>query len=524
MTSRRRPFPRPTARWFFGPWLAGAWLAVVAVWLVARVDAVGGRPLVLIYSDDPGIFDPHATSHPVAQAIFRHVCEPLFDEDAGGRIRGRLAEDGVRFDAAGRELSLRLRPGIRFQDGAPLDAEAVRASFARLQRLGVSPLVQDLRGVEITAGEDGRTVVFHLPRPDFEFVRLVLANPYAAIVSPRAVDGPGPGFVACTGPYRFVPQLYHPGQNLSLDRFDAYAWPPADATNRGPARIPRLRFDFVADREARLARLVTGDACVLSLSDPQVADIENRPGFRTYAATGGVTYLGFNFQRPRWQDLRARQAVAWAVDRAGLARLGAFEEADTPLAPNAVGYDPSLASHGYGHSLVQARSGLASAGIDLHDEIVLLTADSNSYRDLSAAVARQLAAVGLGQVRVRSVPRAEILAQRQDFDLLLFDYAWADYTALGIFLGAGPRNLLGYAQGDIAEMVAQARATADTLRREALLREAQARVLAQALWQPLVIRRITVAVRADCVQGERQSPSGELEFHDATTTGSGRSP
>ncbi|NIV34445.1 MAG: hypothetical protein GWN58_34790, partial [Anaerolineae bacterium] len=59
--------------------------------------------------------------------------------------------------------------------------------------------------------------------------------------------------------------------------------------------------------------------------------------------------------------------------------------------------------------------------------------ESNTYRELAAAVQQQLNAVGLSRVRVREVPRADILTQRQDFDLLLFDYAWGDYRALGIF-------------------------------------------------------------------------------------------
>ena len=41
--------------------------------------------------------------------------------------------------------------------------------------------------------------------------------------------------------------------------------------------------------------------------------------------------------------------------------------------------------------------------------------------------------------------------------------------------------------------------------------------LEQALWQPLLVRRITFAVDGTCVRGERQSPEGELLFHDADT-------
>lgn len=493
-----------------------AWLLATLGWLMGRSDGLGGRPLVIVWSDDPGDYDPHHTSHPIAQSVFSHVCEPLFYEDFDGAVRGLLAEDEVEYGDDGRRLTIRLRPGITFHDGVSLDAEAVQASFERLQRLSVSPLLNDLRDVTVTAQPDGRSVVFTLPEPDYEFIRLVLSNPYAAIVSPQAGEPAEPGFVACTGPYRFAPSLYRPGQSLSLVRYPDYHWSPTYFANQGAAHILQIRFAFETDRARRLELLLRGGGCVLSLSQGQVAPVAALPHFRLYEATGGVTYLGFNFQRMRWQDVRVRQAVALALDKDALTKLGPFLVADTPLAPNASGYNPQAAAFGYGYDPDRSQALLTQAGFDTDTEVVLLIPESNTYRELAALVRQQLQSVGL-RVRVREVPRADILTQRQDFDLLLFDYAWSDYTALGIFLGPGPRNLLNYPGGDVASLVAQARATADAGQRRQLVLEAQRIVLEQALWQPLLVRRITFAVDGTCVRGERQSPEGELLFHDADT-------
>lgn len=493
------------------------WLLVTLGWLVGRSEGFGGCPLVIVWSDDPGDYDPHHTSHPIAQTVFRYVCEPLFYEDLDGAVRGLLAEDDIEYGDGGRRLTVRLRPGLTFHDGLRLDAQAVQASFERLQRLGVSPLLNDLRAVTVTAQPDGRSVVFTLPAPDYEFARLVLSSPYAAVVSPQAGDPDRPGFVAGTGPYRFAPGLYQPGHSLTLVRYAGYHWPPAYFANRGAARIPQIRFLFEPERARRLDCLLSGEGCVLSLSQEQVAPVAALPRFRLYEATGGVTYLGFNFQRPRWQDVRVRQAVALALDKTALAERRPFLVAETPLAPNATGYDPRAAAFGYGYDPERSRALLAQAGFDAGSEVVLLIPESQTYRELAAAVRQQLEAVGLSRIRVREVPRADILTQRQDFDLLLFDYAWGDYTALGIFLGPGPRNLLNYSGGDVAGLVTQARTTADADQRQQLVLEAQRIVLEQALWQPLLVRRITFAVDGSCVHGERQSPTGELLFHDADT-------
>jgi peptide/nickel transport system substrate-binding protein len=427
-----------------------------------------------------------------------------------------LAEDEVEYGDGGRRLTVRLRPGIAFHDGTPLDARAVQASFERLQRLGVSPLLNDLRDVTVKAQPDGRSVVFTLPEPDYEFVRLVLSNPYAAIVSPQAGDPAKPGFVACTGPYRFAPDLYRPGKSLTLVRYQEYRWAPVYFVNREAAYIPQIRFIFEAERTKRLNLLLNGEGCVLSLSEEEVAPVVALPRFHLYEATGGVTYLGFNFQRPRWQDVRVRRAVALALDKTALAELGPFLVADTPLAPNTVGYDPRAAAFGYGYEPDRSRALLAQSGFDTEAEVVLLIPESNTYRELAAAVQQQLEAIGL-RIRIREMPRADILTQRQDFDLLLFDYAWSDYRALGIFLGLGPRNLLNYPGGDVSGLVRKARTTADPDKRQQFVLEAQRLVLEQALWQPLLVRRITFAVDGACVEGVRQSPEGQLLFHDADT-------
>jgi len=161
-----------------------------------------------------------------------------------------------------------------------------------------------------------------------------------------------------------------------------------------------------------------------------------------------------------------------ALDKSDLIQLGPFQVADTPLAPNATGYHADVAKFGYDYKPDLSKTALAQANFDFSTEVVLLIPESSTYRELVAVVQEQLESIDL-HVRVREVSRSDILTERQDFDLLLFDYAWGDYTALGIFLGPGPRNLLNYPSSDIADLVAQARATADFDRRQQLIIDAR---------------------------------------------------
>jgi peptide/nickel transport system substrate-binding protein len=430
-----------------------------------------------------------------------------------------LAEDDVYYSEDGQQVTVRLRPGITFHDGTPLNAAAVARSFSRLQTLGVSPLMPELQQILVTEQVDpsGLTILFTLPGPDYDFARLILTNAYAAIVS-APLDNSDPGFVACTGPYYFVPELYYPGKSLSLRRYLAYNWPPSYFTNQGAARIPEIQFLYETDRQKRFEMLLAGQGCVLSLSPGQASQLSNPPNSRLYDTLGGVTYLGFNFLKPHWQELNARQAVAMAIDKSVLAS-DLFLIAETPLSPTAIGYNPQLAASAYQYDPEQSRTLLANQS-DLEGEssITLLFPESATYREMAALIQEQLAAIGIEQVQLRETPRSDILTQRQDFDLLLFDYAWGDYTALEIFLGPTPRNLLHYSQGNVARLVRQARSASDEERRNDLIFQAQQIVLEQGIWQPLLIRRLELAVNHDCVRGERQLPDGRLVFHDATTS------
>lgn len=492
------------------------WLPLVSSWLLVRSDGVGGRPLTVIWSYDPGRFDPQQTTDPVAYSVFRHVCEPLFYEDFAGNIRGLLAEDQFNYSADGRHLFVYLRAGITFHDGAPLTAAAVQMSFQRLSHLGNSPLTSDLQGVTISVHNE-RLLQFSLPFPDYDFVRLVLSNPYAVIISPNTDTLKEPGFVACTGPYRFAPELYQPEQSVALVRYNAYQWPPAYFTNRGYAYIPQVQFLFQPDAEKRVDALLQGAGCLLSLDREQFERVAAEPHFQLYKASGGVTYLGFNFLQPRWQDERLRQAIVMAINKTSLAATGPFDVADTPLSRAMTGYDADAASYTYAYNLQQSRQQLQTLHFDPSAEIVLLLPQSNTYRRLAEAIVHDLAAVGINNVRLREAPRAEIASQRQQFDLLLFDYAWGNYTALAIFLGPGPRNLLSYPNGDVAELIQQSRMAATDEQRQSRLLAAQRIILEKAIWQPLVVRQLTFAVESRCIQGERQSPFGELLFHDAWT-------
>ena len=503
----------PSRRWTIGGFLIAA--AAIVAWFVFHIADLGGRPLTIAWGFDPAVYDPQRTSNPVAYEVFRHVCEPLFWEDQSGDLRGWLAEDDVAYSEDDRQLIIRLRPDIYFHDGEPLTPAAVVQSFRRLQTLQASPLTPLLDGVQFEALDDERSVRITLPIPDYEYPRRVLANAYSGILSPRTT--PETRFVACTGPYQFDQERYKPNQSITLPRFASYHHMLPEGDKPIKVRIPEVEILFEADAEQRLRQLENGRICVLSLDDPaEAAQLESEERFHTYNAWGGITYLGFNFLSPTWQNTDARRAVAQAVDSQALAISDAFVSADTIFTPPANGYNERAAAYRIPYNPAQSAALLSDLSPLQARRITLSAADSPIHRRFAQEIQGQLHAVGI-DVTVQAVPYAEIIAGRHAYDLLLFDYAWWDYTAVAAFLGPGPRNLLAYPESDAAELIFHALGTADAQARQDVLLQLQKLIADKVIWKPLVMRRLSVVVDGRCVQGEITTRFGELYFHTAAT-------
>lgn len=207
----------------------------------------------------PRSLDPlTARSYP-DEMIAAQIFEPLFSEVRGpqttgaGRVPGLAAVSPSRGE---RTWTIQLRPGVRFQDGTSLDADAVVANFDRwlLMRSGrrLLPAVRD-----VTAQSD-LTVRVRLTRPEAQF-RETLASRRLAVISPEAFSTTSPQAarvlfpeLAGTGPFRLGDR---DSRNLTLDANVTW-W--ATALSAGPA-LNQVVFTYLGTSEERLAAVEAGD-------------------------------------------------------------------------------------------------------------------------------------------------------------------------------------------------------------------------------------------------------------------------
>src|SRR5215469_13589845 len=105
--------------------IAAALVAVLAIALPAK-----SQSLRIGLQEDPDLLDPAQGGTFVGRIVFAALCDKLIDIDAGLTYRPQLAE-AWSWSADGKVLTLKLRSGVLFHDGTPLDAAAVKANLDR---------------------------------------------------------------------------------------------------------------------------------------------------------------------------------------------------------------------------------------------------------------------------------------------------------------------------------------------------------------------------------------------------------
>ena len=286
--------------------------------------ALAAQTLVVGMLTDPVSLDPHRATDLVSAAMVANVCEPLVRYRADGtRPQAALATTWASVD--GRLWTFTLREGVRFHDGAPLDADAVVANLEALRRTRAFP-----GRARAAWGRSSCRVVL---RPAQRRACWPRCRSRSSPCRARASCASGSTRPVGTGPFRLA--AARPGEvvldaNAALlgGRSAPAAGRVPPLPRRGARWRPRCwRARWTSPRRWAPARLD------LLHDDGQVA-LDSQTGLN-------IAFLSVNNERPPFADRRVRQAVARAIDRAALVRevLGGHgEPARNPLPPSIWGY------------------------------------------------------------------------------------------------------------------------------------------------------------------------------------------
>jgi peptide/nickel transport system substrate-binding protein len=362
---------------------------------VSRAAAQVPDPLVVAQGVDMQTGDPHKTTLTHAVNVLANLYDTLVWRDASLALKPGLALSWRAVDATTWEF--KLRPGVKFHNGEPFNAHAVKFSFERMLDPKTRwPGTGALRLIKSITVVDDLTVRFVTERPWPLMPRFL--GYYGAIVPPGYLAQQGEDALVRhpvgTGPYRFV-------RWVKDDRVELEANPDFWG---GRPRVPRVVFRAIPSESSRLAELLAGSVHLINLVPPELfkpiqdssrAKLVEGRSLSVYF----VIYNLVNIARDRpLADRRVRQALNHAIDRQAIV-ASIMHNVGRPVATFCtevmLGCDASVPPFAY--DAERARALLREAGYPNGFDFTITTT-SGAYpgdRDIALAVADQLGRVGM---------------------------------------------------------------------------------------------------------------------------------
>ena len=420
--------------------------------LLFPLPAVASGVLTIGLQLEPPVLDPTAAaSGAIAEVLFPTVYEGLVRIGPGWQLSPGLATfwevapDGLSY-------TFHLHPGVRFHDGTPFDASAVKFSLERAAApASPNPQHADFACISQVDTPDPLTAIVRLSRPCSGLLD-ALGLPGGVIVSPRsaATDVVNP---IGTGPFRFG--SWARGDSITLLRNPDY-WGT-------PAKSPVVKFRFIADPNAALDAVLSGGVDVYSAfpAPEAVARLEQNPGLKVDTALSeGKVILAINNRRAPFNNVLVRRALSYGIDRQAVIDA-AMDGFGAPIGSHYARQDPGYVdlTGEYPYDPAKARALLAQAGYP-HGFSTTIALPPVSYATRAGQViAAQLAAIGVQAklVQLDWVPWLTQVFGAHDFDLTIVNHVEPlDY---GIY--ANPDYYFGYNNPRYAALLAQLDATQD---------------------------------------------------------------
>jgi peptide/nickel transport system substrate-binding protein len=433
-----------------------------------------GGTLVYATGTDVLTLDPQFVTDVPTSRIVMHIHETLVKADEQGNMLPALAtswstsEDKLTW-------TFKLRQGVKFHDGTPFNAAAVKATFERIRDVATaSPRRSSLAAITEIKVVDDDTITLSTKEPFAPLLAQISAY-NLAIMSPTQVQKAGAKYreqPAGTGPFKL--KNWQPGERITLERNNDY-WgekPKLDA----------LETRVVPEDSARVLLLLGGEADVIaSVPTVMLKRLEGSSAVKVIKKTGYRTiYVGLNNAMPPFNDRRVREAVAHAIDVNGLQRGvlsgvgklgGGFESpvigGAKEIPPRA--YDPA-----------KAKKLLAEAGHPngFETSFYVPTGRYLMDRQLGEAIQAQLAQVGI-RAKIESPEWGAFSAITDQKKAPMFILGKGsptgdlDFTLTLTAMTNGRMNAFALSNAELDKLILEQRAAVEPDKRRALLARAQ---------------------------------------------------
>jgi peptide/nickel transport system substrate-binding protein len=434
------------------------------------------------------MLDPSLGRTYVGRIVFAAFCDKLFDIDDKLNIVPQLALSHEA-SADGKEMTIRLRPGVKFHDGEPLDAEAAKFSLERHLTLPTSFRKPELAALDHVEVVDPLTIKLVLKTPYSPLIAQ-LTDRAGMMVSPKAVKEAGDKFglhPVCAGPYKFVERVQQ--DRMVFERF-------ADYWNKDNVFIDRVVFLPIVDATVRLA-----DPRLVLSTMPELGYLGLTINIDNDKKKGALS-----------QSEKVRQALDLSIDRDALNQVvfnGEFTVGNQWVSPSHPYYQTAFPVRG--RDLAKARALLKEAGVAPPVSVDYMVPKGTEYEAVAQVVQSMAAEAGF-DLKLRVVEFATTFKQAQAGEFQVFQINWSgridpDGNSYVFLHTKAPQNDGGYSNPEADKAFEDARLTSDPAQRKAIYEKLTKTVLNDEPIIYLFHRKILIA-HTKKLQGYQPMPDG----------------
>lgn len=480
------------------------------------------KTLVFAQGSDPRGLDPAFVDDGESAKVMSNVFEGLVKyKDNSTDIEPSLATSWKISDD-GKEYTFNLRKDVKFHDGTPFNADAVKFNVERQ----IPPNAKDdMPYASFTFGE-----VAKVDKVDDYTVKITLKNPYtpflanlamslaAPIPSPTAVKKYGDKFIenpVGTGPFKFV--KWTKGQSIELEKNNDY-W-------GDKAKADKLVFKFIKENSVRASELITGSIDMMDGVDPNDIGKMKDSKVSIFQAKGmDINYMAFNCSRAPFNDPKLREAISHAINRPELVKnlyQGYSDLANSPLPTFIPGYNKDTKTYEYDPD--KTKTMLKELGKENLKIKIITYSNPRPYnpvngQKLAEAIQGYLAKVGVtATIDVYPWKEFKDKAAQGEGDIMF--YGWiGDNGDADNFLSLfdsheikSTLNVAKYSNPKVDELLVKGRALPNGDARNAVYQQIQDIVNKDAAWLPISYAQ-SMAAYSPKISGFSVHPTGSIFF------------
>ena len=475
-----------------------------APFVVARTADIDGR--------DPAT----ATAFQTVQTLGL-VYDTLIDTGPEGELEPALATDW-EVSEDGTTVTLQLREGVTFHDGADFTAEDAKATLERVIDPDTGSVVaSNLGNVEAIETPDDTTLEISLKQPDAALLN-VLSQTGTSIVDSGDIESKSVGReVNGTGPFRW--ESWEQGQQVTLSA-------NADYWGEAPT-LQNVELRVIPDESSILSGMRAGSFDLGIVTDPSVANQVGDGDDVQLISQPTLSYhvLQLNAQRGPLDDVRVRQAIACAVDRDQVVQQAYFGQGEVtgPITSPAFEYDATEGLPCDPPDLETARSLLEEAGEGdgFALETIVMTGEYATASAIAQSLQGQLQEIGVSLELLQQETNVYVdnwLNANYDAAVALNGGSTDPYLMYGRYFGpnASLATPAGLADQTLADLLTEGNSTTDDAERQRIFGELQATLLELSPWVWLQHNQSYYLLGSD-VEGFQAMTTESLDYLTQTT-------